>query len=99
MTPTGIRSCCSTTRCSGSPTAPWCGSIARWRCFAGPEVALGEVNDLALSLEGYHLYHSTRAELLDQLGEKARAREARVRALELCRNPAERSRLERKLLS
>ncbi len=67
--------------------------------FAGPEVALGEVNDLALSLEGYHLYHSTRAELLDQLGEKARAREARVRALELCQNPAERSLLERKLLS
>jgi RNA polymerase sigma factor (sigma-70 family) len=65
--------------------------------FAGPEVALGEVNDLALSLAGYHLFHSTRAELLDQLGENARAREARERALELCRNPAERSLLERKL--
>ncbi len=65
--------------------------------FAGPEVALGEVNDLALSLAGYHLFHSTRAELLDQLGERARAREARRRALELCQNPAERSLLERKL--
>jgi RNA polymerase sigma factor (sigma-70 family) len=65
--------------------------------FAGPEVALGEVNDLALSLGSYHLYHSTRAELLDQIGEKARAREARERALELCQNPAERSLLERKL--
>ena len=31
--------------------------------FAGPEVALGEVNDLAISLSGYHLFHSTRAEL------------------------------------
>jgi RNA polymerase sigma factor (sigma-70 family) len=66
-------------------------------CFAGPDVALGEVNELALSLAGYHLFHSTRAELLDQLGEHARAREARERALELCQNPAERSLLEKKL--
>ena len=65
--------------------------------FMGPEIALGEVNDLALSLSGYHLFHSTRAELLDRLGESAAAREARLRALELCQNPAERSLLERKL--
>ena len=65
--------------------------------FAGPEVALGEMNDLALSLNGYHLYHSSRAELLDRLGEPVLAREARRRALDLCRNPAERSLLERKL--
>ena len=65
--------------------------------FAGPEIALGEVNDLAISLGGYHLFHSTRAELLDQVGEPALAREARLRALELCQNPAERSLLERKL--
>jgi RNA polymerase sigma-70 factor (ECF subfamily) len=65
--------------------------------FAGPAVALGEVNDLAISLSGYHLFHSTRAELLDELGEHVLAREARLRALELCQNPAERSLLERKL--
>jgi RNA polymerase sigma-70 factor (ECF subfamily) len=65
--------------------------------FAGPAVALGEVNDLAISLSGYHLFHSTRAELLDELGEHGLAREARLRALELCQNPAERSLLERKL--
>jgi RNA polymerase sigma-70 factor (ECF subfamily) len=65
--------------------------------FEGPEIALGEVNDLAISLGGYHLFHSTRAELLDQVGEPALAREARLRALELCQNPAERSLLERKL--
>jgi RNA polymerase sigma factor (sigma-70 family) len=65
--------------------------------FVGPEIALGEVNDLAISLTGYHLFHSTRAELLDRLGEPAAAREARLRALELCQNPAERSLLERKL--
>ena len=65
--------------------------------FAGAEAALGEVNDLAMALSGYHLYHSARAELLDRLGEPAAARVARMRALELCKNPAERSLLERKL--
>ena len=64
---------------------------------AGPEVALGEVNDLAISLGGYHLFHATRGELLDEMGEKALAREARLRALELCENPAERALLRRKL--
>ena len=64
---------------------------------SGPEVALGEVNDLALALEDYHLFHATRAELLDELGERSLAREARLRALELCQNPAERTLLKRKL--
>lgn len=64
---------------------------------AGPEEALGEVNDLAMSLGDYHLLHSTRAELLDQMGEPAQARQARLRALELCQNPAERALLERRL--
>jgi RNA polymerase sigma factor (sigma-70 family) len=63
----------------------------------GPEAALGEVNDLAMSLSGYHLLHSIRAELLDELGEHEQGREARRRALDLCQNPAERSLLERKL--
>ena len=65
--------------------------------FAGTQIALGELNDLALALSGYHLFHSTRAELLDRVGEHALAREARRRALDLCQNPAERSFLERKL--
>ena len=65
--------------------------------FAGPEVALGEVNDLAISLEGYHLFHAARADLLDRVGEDVLARAARLRALHLCQNPAERSLLERKL--
>lgn len=65
--------------------------------FAGPEMALGEINDLAMSLDGYHLFHAARADLLDRVGEPALAREARLRALELCQNPAERSLLERKL--
>ena len=65
--------------------------------LAGPEVALGEVNDLAMSLGDYHLLHSTRAELLDRMGEHTLARQARQRALELCQNPAERALLEKKL--
>ncbi|HET9781144.1 MAG TPA: sigma-70 family RNA polymerase sigma factor [Candidatus Dormibacteraeota bacterium] len=64
---------------------------------AGPEAALGEVNDLAIALGEYHLLHATRAELLDELGEQALAREALLRALELCQNPAERTLLLRKL--
>jgi RNA polymerase sigma-70 factor (ECF subfamily) len=63
----------------------------------GPQVALGEVNDLAMALGDYHLFWATRAELLDELGEHGLAREARLRALELCQNPAERSLLSRKL--
>lgn len=64
---------------------------------AGPAVALGEVDGLALALGDYHLFHATRAELLDSSGETELAREARMRALELCQNPAERALLERKL--
>jgi RNA polymerase sigma factor (sigma-70 family) len=64
---------------------------------AGPEVALGEVNDLAIALGDYHLFHATRAELLEAMGEAALAREARLRALELCQNSAERALLSRKL--
>jgi len=64
---------------------------------AGPQVALGEVNDLSMALADYHLFHSTRAELLDQIGEEAQARQARLRALELSQNPAERALLEKKL--
>ena len=64
---------------------------------AGPQVALGEVNDLAISLGDYHLFWATRAELLDEMGEKALGRESRLRALELCQNPAERALLLRKL--
>jgi RNA polymerase sigma-70 factor (ECF subfamily) len=65
--------------------------------FAGPQVALGELNDLALVLGDYHLFHSSRAELLDRVGEHALAREARLRALDLSQNPAERAFLEKKL--
>jgi RNA polymerase sigma factor (sigma-70 family) len=67
--------------------------------FAGPDVALGEVNDLAISLGDYHLFHSARADLLERVGEHGLARDALLRALELTQNPAERSLIERKLRS
>ena len=83
-------------RMSDSPVIRLNRAVALAR-VSGPQVALGEVNDLAMALDGYHLLHATRAELLDELGEKTLAREARRRALDLCQNPAERALLMRKL--
>jgi RNA polymerase sigma-70 factor (ECF subfamily) len=53
----------------------------------GPAVALAEVD--ALDLDAYHLYHSTRADLLGRLGRTAEARAEYERALELTANAAE----------
>jgi len=64
---------------------------------AGPAQALTEVDALSLDLDGYHLFHATRAELLRQLGRPDEARSADRRALALTENPAERALLERRL--
>ena len=64
---------------------------------SGPEPALREVDALADDLDGYHLFHATRAELLRQLGRADEAREADRRALPLTENPAERALLERRI--
>jgi len=49
-------------------------------------------------LNGYHLWHATRAQLLTELGDHEEARAANERALAMTSNPAEqqllRSRLE-----
>ena len=63
----------------------------------GPAPALRELELLQSALDGYHLYHATRAELLADLGRSAAAREARLRALELTANPAERALISRRL--
>ncbi len=63
----------------------------------GPTPALADVEPLAERLDGYHLYHATRAELLRRLGRTAEARDADRRALQLTENPAERELLERRL--
>jgi predicted RNA polymerase sigma factor len=63
----------------------------------GPHAALAALTDLVLPLDGYHLFHAARGELLGQLGRGAEARAAQSRALELTRNQAEVSLLNRRL--
>lgn len=53
----------------------------------GPAVALAEVD--RLSLEEYHAFHATRAELLRRLGRSEESRAAYDRAVELAGNTAE----------
>ena len=55
----------------------------------GTEPALAAVEELADRLDGYHLFHATRAELLTRRGDHEAARAANARALELTDNPAE----------
>jgi RNA polymerase sigma-70 factor (ECF subfamily) len=65
----------------------------------GPEQGLALVEELAAggALDGYHLFHATRADLLRRLGRDAEAAAAYRQALELTSNPAERSFLTRRL--
>jgi RNA polymerase sigma-70 factor (ECF subfamily) len=65
----------------------------------GPAAALTDVNMLAAELDGYHLYHATRAELLRKLGRAAEAYTADARARELTANPAEQELLESRLIA
>ena len=67
------------------------------RYVIGPSEALSEVDNLAGSLDTYHLWHATRAELLRRLDRFEDAREAYGRALELVRSDAERSFLAQRL--
>jgi RNA polymerase sigma-70 factor (ECF subfamily) len=71
--------------------------VALNRCVAvaqvkGPGMALELVDELGL--EGYHLYHATRADLLRRLGRVTEAAEAYDAAIGLAGNGAERSFLE-----
>jgi RNA polymerase sigma-70 factor (ECF subfamily) len=60
----------------------------------GPEVALAEVE--ALALDGYHAWHATRADLLRRLGRSGEARAAYDAAVAATANPGERRYLERR---
>ena len=60
----------------------------------GPAAALAEID--ALDLDAYHLFHSTRADLLGRLGRYDDARDAYERALALTANAAERALLTQK---
>lgn len=65
----------------------------------GPEAALGLIDTLAAAgdLDGYHLLHAARADLLRRLGSSAEAAESYTRALALVTNESERRFLEGRL--
>ena len=63
----------------------------------GPAAALAATEPLASRLDGYHLFHAARAELLRRLGRTDDARAADRRALDLTENPAERRLLETRI--
>jgi RNA polymerase sigma-70 factor (ECF subfamily) len=63
----------------------------------GPERGLRMLEPLAEALDGYHLFHSARADLLRRLNRFDEAGAAYERALELATNPQERRFLERRL--
>ena len=69
------------------------------RYVAGPETALTEVEALARDLDGYHLFHAIRGELLLELGRCEQGRAAELRALTLTDNQAEQSLLRYRLSS
>jgi len=65
----------------------------------GPQPALALIDRLAATgdLDGYHLLHAARADLLRRLGSAAEAAASYQRALALVRNDSERRFLERRL--
>ena len=79
-----------------SPVVELNRGIAR-RYRDGAAVALSDVDRLTEALDGYYLFHATRAELLRDLGREPEARTALGRALELTANPAERALLQQRL--
>ncbi len=66
---------------------------------AGPERGLAMVDDLGSSgeLDGYHLYHAARADLLRRMRRNGEARKNYRRALELAGNSVERRYLQRRI--
>ena len=61
----------------------------------GPTAALQSLETVAL--DGYHLFHATRGDLLERVGRRADAGEAFRRALALTSNPAEQRYLTRRI--
>jgi RNA polymerase sigma-70 factor, ECF subfamily len=63
----------------------------------GPLAGLTLMDELAAELDGYHLFHSARADLLRRLDRPGEAAAAYRRALAVVGNPVERAFLERRL--
>ena len=95
--PTGGRSCSCTTSCWRSPRARSWRSTARSRSPRSTDrrAALALVD--ALDLDGYHLFHAIRADLLRRLGRNAEAARAYEAAIARADNATERRFLERRL--
>ncbi|MBD3885780.1 RNA polymerase sigma factor [Phormidium tenue FACHB-886] len=64
---------------------------------AGPQAALVLIDTLATQLDGYHLFHAARADLLRRIGDLKEAAQSYTRALALVTNDSERRFLERRL--
>ena len=63
----------------------------------GPAAALPLVDVLSDELDGYHLFHATRADLLQRLGRRDESIAAWQRARDLAQNDAEKRFLERRI--
>jgi RNA polymerase sigma-70 factor (ECF subfamily) len=63
----------------------------------GPQVGLALIDALVGDLDGYHLFHAARADLLRRIGSSADAAKSYGRALALVTNESERRFLERRL--
>lgn len=73
------------------------GRAVATRFAIGPAEALAEVDDLRDRLDGYHLWHAARADLLAALDRPAEALAAAECALDLTTNPAERELMSRRI--
>jgi len=63
----------------------------------GPQAGIALIDALAGDLDGYHLFHAARADLLRRIGSSAEAAKSYGRALALVTNESERRFLERRL--
>lgn len=80
---------------SGSPVAQLNRAVAVGMSD-GPLAGLAELEGLS-GLEGYHLLHATRADLLERADRHEEALSSYVRAAELATNPLEQRHLERRI--
>ena len=94
--PTGARFSRSTTSCSPWRQTRSSRSTARLRSRRSKARRLRSAAFDALDLDTYHLFHSTRADLLARLRRYDEAREEYDRAVALAGNAAERALLEQK---
>lgn len=63
----------------------------------GPEAGLSAITGLEEELDGYHVFHASRGEMLRRAGRSGEARAELERALQVASNPAERSLIEGRL--